>query len=119
MWVRCRRREGYGDMVIAYVLIGLVIVALVGLITSVRILKQYERGVQFRLGRVKGGARGPGLILIAPFIDHVHRVSLHPRAHRSGARRVARRSRASSSPMRLSKDARIGRSLSTRPSTTR
>jgi len=44
-------------MVIAYVLIGLVIVALVGLITSVRILKQYERGVQFRLG----GAPGSGV----------------------------------------------------------
>ncbi len=63
-------------MVVAYVLIGLVIVALVGLIASVRILKQYERGVQFRLGRVKGGARGPGLILIAPLVDRVHRVSL-------------------------------------------
>src|SRR5450755_183900 len=40
------------------------------------ILKQYERGVQFRLGRVKDGARGPGLIVIVPFVDHVHRVSL-------------------------------------------
>ena len=34
---------------------------LAGLACSVRILKQYERGVQFRLGRVKGGARGPGI----------------------------------------------------------
>jgi regulator of protease activity HflC (stomatin/prohibitin superfamily) len=52
------------------------IVAVLGLALSVRILKQYERGVQFRLGKVTGEARGPGLIVIAPFIDHVHRVSL-------------------------------------------
>src|SRR6478609_11745857 len=46
-------------------LITVVVVALVvviGVITSVRILKQYERGVQFRLGKVKDGARGPGVI---------------------------------------------------------
>jgi regulator of protease activity HflC (stomatin/prohibitin superfamily) len=60
---------------------GLVIVVilalvLLGLAASVRILKQYERGVQFRLGRVKDGARGPGIIFIVPLIDHVRRVSL-------------------------------------------
>ena len=43
---------------------------------SIRVLKQYERGVQFRLGKVKDGARGPGLIVIAPFLDRVHKVSL-------------------------------------------
>jgi len=50
--------------------------ALLGLIASVRILKQYERGVQFRLGRVQDEARGPGLIFIVPLVDRVHRVSL-------------------------------------------
>jgi regulator of protease activity HflC (stomatin/prohibitin superfamily) len=59
-----------------YVVIALAVLVLVVAALSVRILKQYERGVQFRLGRVKGGARGPGLILIVPFIDRVHRVSL-------------------------------------------
>jgi regulator of protease activity HflC (stomatin/prohibitin superfamily) len=39
-------------------------------------MKQYERGVQFRLGKVKGEGRGPGVILITPLIDRVHRVSL-------------------------------------------
>jgi regulator of protease activity HflC (stomatin/prohibitin superfamily) len=53
-----------------------VVVVLLALGASVRILKQYERGVQFRLGRVKDGARGPGVIFIVPLIDHVHRVSL-------------------------------------------
>src|SRR6187397_470333 len=55
------------------ILAGLVIV---GLLASVRVLKQYERGVQFRLGKVKGEGRGPGVILITPLIDRVHRVSL-------------------------------------------
>ena len=56
--------------------VGLVLVALAGLALSVRILKQYERAVIFRLGRVQGGARGPGLIVFVPFVNRVHRVSL-------------------------------------------
>jgi regulator of protease activity HflC (stomatin/prohibitin superfamily) len=61
---------------IVYVIVGLLLVVLAGLALSVRILKQYERAVIFRLGRVKGGARGPGLILFAPLVNRVHRVSL-------------------------------------------
>ncbi len=56
----------------------IVIVALLLLITSplaVRIIKQYERGVLFRLGRLRG-LREPGLRLIIPFVDVLHRVSL-------------------------------------------
>lgn len=61
---------------IGYVLIGVALVVGVALTLSVRILKQYERGVLFRLGRVQGGARGPGLIVFVPLVDQVHRVSL-------------------------------------------
>src|SRR6188472_2933739 len=59
-------------------LIVLVVLALVlaGVASSVRILKQYERGVLFRLGKVRGGPRGPGVVLIIPLVDRVHRVSL-------------------------------------------
>jgi len=60
-------------MIVVYVIAA---VLLVGLAASVRILKQYERGVQFRLGQVKDGARGPGLIFIIPLVDRVTRVSL-------------------------------------------
>src|SRR5690348_9733788 len=63
-------------MTVALIGIALVVVALLCLTASVRILKQYERGVQFRLGRVEKGARGPGVILIVPLVDRVHRVSL-------------------------------------------
>ena len=40
------------------------------------VIKQYERAVVFRLGKVAGEARGPGLIFVAPFVNRVHRVSL-------------------------------------------
>ncbi len=61
----------------AWVIIAIVgVLAIVVLCASVRILKQYERGVQFRLGRLKDGPRGPGLIFIIPLVDHVRRVSL-------------------------------------------
>jgi regulator of protease activity HflC (stomatin/prohibitin superfamily) len=63
-------------MVFVYVLIALALVVLVGMALSVRVLKQYERAVLFRLGRVKGGPRGPGLIVFVPGVDRVHRVSL-------------------------------------------
>ena len=63
-------------MTVVYVVIALVLVVLAGIALSVRILKQYERAVIFRLGRVRDGARGPGLIVFVPFVDRVHRVSL-------------------------------------------
>ena len=61
---------------IGYVIGVVLLVAIVGLLLSVRILKQYERAVMFHLGKVRDGARGPGLIVFAPLINRVHRVSL-------------------------------------------
>lgn len=47
------------------------------LANAIRILKEYERGVVFRLGRVTaGGAKGPGLILLIPIVDRMVKVSL-------------------------------------------
>ena len=48
---------------------------LFGATMAVRIVKQYENGVLFRLGRVVG-ERPPGLRLIIPFVDVLHRISL-------------------------------------------
>ncbi len=45
------------------------------LASAIRILKEYERAVIFRLGRLVGG-KGPGLILLIPFIDKMVKVSL-------------------------------------------
>lgn len=52
----------------------LVVVAVI-LISSVKILYEYERGVIFRLGRIVG-ARGPGFIVVIPFLERMVRVSL-------------------------------------------
>jgi regulator of protease activity HflC (stomatin/prohibitin superfamily) len=43
---------------------------------SIRIVNEYERCVIFRLGRVREGAKGPGLFLIIPIIDRLVKVSL-------------------------------------------
>ncbi len=46
------------------------------LLNSIKILKEYERGVIFRLGRVLSKAKGPGLIFVFAPIDRMVRVSL-------------------------------------------
>ncbi|MFD4134688.1 slipin family protein [Streptomyces goshikiensis] len=43
---------------------------------AARVVKQYERGVVFRLGRVRAGIRGPGLTTIVPFVDRLKKVNL-------------------------------------------
>jgi regulator of protease activity HflC (stomatin/prohibitin superfamily) len=58
-----------------WVPIGVVVLVLVVLATSVRILKEYERGVAFRLGRVRGPL-GPGVCLVVPGLDKLVRVDL-------------------------------------------
>lgn len=58
--------------VVVFVLVMLVLLTFA---MSVRIVKQYENGVLFRLGRVIG-ERQPGLRLIIPFADVLHRISL-------------------------------------------
>jgi len=58
------------------ILIGvIVVVVLILLPMSIKIVKEYERGVVFRLGRLVG-AKGPGLFFIIPFIDSMQRVDL-------------------------------------------
>ena len=60
---------------IAVLLAILLVIGLTVLGASVRVLREYERGVVFRLGRVMD-LRGPGLILLVPTIDRMVRVSL-------------------------------------------
>ncbi|MGB8656845.1 MAG: slipin family protein [Candidatus Zixiibacteriota bacterium] len=56
-------------------LLTIIIIALFIIANAVRILREYERGVIFRLGRLMG-ARGPGLIFLIPIVDRMVRVSL-------------------------------------------
>ena len=52
------------------VIFGLIIIA-----NAIRILREYERGVIFRLGRLIG-AKGPGIILLIPIVDRMVKISL-------------------------------------------
>ena len=61
--------------VIAAIVIVLIIFGLIALGASVRVLREYERGVIFRLGRLIA-QKGPGLILLIPFIDRMVKVDL-------------------------------------------
>ena len=56
-------------------IIVLAIFVLIVLFASIRIVNEYERGVVFRLGRYVG-VRGPGLILLIPFIERMVKVEL-------------------------------------------
>lgn len=58
-----------------YALLPLVVISLVLILASLRVLNEYERGVIFRLGRVIR-AKGPGIIVLIPWIDRMVRVSL-------------------------------------------
>jgi SPFH domain / Band 7 family len=67
-----------GGTVIAVALIVVLVVALSAIVlaaASVRVLREYERGVVFRLGRVID-QKGPGLVLLIPAVDRMVRVSL-------------------------------------------
>ena len=60
-----------------FLLLVLIVIVVIILANAVRILREYERGVVFRLGRlVHGGVSGPGLILLIPLIDKMVKVSL-------------------------------------------
>ncbi len=64
---------GFGLLVVAFAVV-LFIIFLVG--SAVRIVNEYERGVIFRLGRVQGRAKGPGLFFLVPVIDRMIKVDL-------------------------------------------
>jgi regulator of protease activity HflC (stomatin/prohibitin superfamily) len=61
----------------AAILVVVVIVFLVStFFSAVKIVKEYERGVIFRLGRLQGGPKGPGLFFLIPFVDNMVKVEL-------------------------------------------
>jgi regulator of protease activity HflC (stomatin/prohibitin superfamily) len=56
--------------------IWLVVIVIFFLISAVKILSEYERGVIFRLGRALERAKGPGLIILIPIVDRMVKVNL-------------------------------------------
>ena len=63
-------------MITTWALLAVLTLTLVLLGSSVRVITQYERGVVFRFGRVRPETRGPGLALIAPVADRLHKVNM-------------------------------------------
>jgi len=64
---------GIGAIVVL-IAVALFVIFLVG--SAVRIVTEYERGVIFRLGRVQGRAKGPGLFFLIPIVDRMVKIDL-------------------------------------------
>jgi regulator of protease activity HflC (stomatin/prohibitin superfamily) len=60
---------------VSYVFSVVVVLAIMFLASAIKVLREYERGVVFRLGRLVG-TRGPGLVIIIPVLERMVRVSL-------------------------------------------
>jgi regulator of protease activity HflC (stomatin/prohibitin superfamily) len=63
-------------MVIVDALIAAIALGTAWFAMSARIIKQYERGLVFRFGRIRDGIRGPGLTLIVPAVDRLRKVNM-------------------------------------------
>jgi len=55
--------------------LGVILIVLILLTSAIKIIPEYQRGVVFRLGRLTG-AKGPGLVIIIPFIDRMVKADL-------------------------------------------
>ncbi len=62
-------------MDLTLILFGLLIIAFLFLISGIKIVREYERGVIFRLGRLVG-ARGPGIFYVIPIVENMVKVDL-------------------------------------------
>ena len=58
------------------VLVAILVILLVILFATVKVAREYERGVIFRLGRLLPQPKGPGLFLLIPVIDRMEKVDL-------------------------------------------
>ena len=60
---------GFGVFVFIFIIVPV-------LLSGIRIINEYERGVVFRLGKVQSDIKGPGLRLIIPIVDRMRKVAL-------------------------------------------
>jgi regulator of protease activity HflC (stomatin/prohibitin superfamily) len=65
---------GLGVAFIVVVILALFVASVV--LSAIKVVKEYERGVIFRLGRVQGGPKGPGLFLLFPLVDRMVKIDL-------------------------------------------
>ncbi len=57
-----------------YLIFGAFVLLILGMM--IRVVPEYERGVVLRLGRVLPKPKGPGLVILLPFVDRMYRISL-------------------------------------------
>jgi len=65
---------GVGFAAIVVVILAIFVASVV--ISAIKVVKEYERGVIFRLGRVQGGPKGPGLFILLPMVDRMVKIDL-------------------------------------------
>ncbi|MEX2210270.1 MAG: slipin family protein [Gaiellaceae bacterium] len=63
-------------MTVAYVVIAVALVVVLFLFSAIKVAREYERGVIFRLGRLLPEPKGPGLFILIPIIDRMVKVDL-------------------------------------------
>jgi regulator of protease activity HflC (stomatin/prohibitin superfamily) len=63
-------------MIAAWVAVAILIIILLFLFAAIKVAREYERGVVFRLGRLLPEPKGPGLFILIPVIDRMVRVDL-------------------------------------------
>ena len=68
--------QALGTCLAAIVLVIAAIFLVSVVLSAIKIVKEYERAVIFRLGRVRGGAKGPGLFILIPSVDRMVKVDL-------------------------------------------
>jgi regulator of protease activity HflC (stomatin/prohibitin superfamily) len=65
---------GVGFAAILVVIVAIFVASVI--LSAIKIVNEYERGVIFRLGRVQGGPKGPGLFILVPFVDKMVKIDL-------------------------------------------
>jgi regulator of protease activity HflC (stomatin/prohibitin superfamily) len=70
------RRETEDQLMTLVLLITIATIGLLLLGSSLRVINQYERGVIMRFGRLRDSTRGPGLAVLAPMADRLHKVNM-------------------------------------------
>ena len=65
---------GIGVAAILLIIVAVVVIAVI--LSAIKIVNEYERGVIFRLGRLQGGPKGPGLFILLPIVDKMVKVDL-------------------------------------------
>jgi regulator of protease activity HflC (stomatin/prohibitin superfamily) len=61
---------------VAYIILLILVVAVIGASSSLRVIKQFEQGLVFRFGRVQPGIRSPGLAVLVPVADRMQKVNM-------------------------------------------